>query len=810
MTFDEFIKDYNEIELVANMPSTVEEWLGEDNVSGCDIWRRKYQYKNETFPEWVFRVSGGKRNVAALIVRKRFLFGGRVLSNRGTDDNTSMFNCHFLRRIEDDYGDIMKALTQVGTTLKGQGGQGIDLSDLRPKGSPVGERYQSDGIIPFMHMFNAVTEGTANGGSRRGALMMELNANHKDAMDFITCKQDTDKVNGANLSLILDDEFMQAVSEYYRTGEAIVLHKKKNYSGHEVEWDVTPIEVFKALAYNAWDNGEPGCLFDTSTQNYNMMETIPTYGPLGHNPCSEQILPPHGSCNLGSLNIASFIVNPYTKDAGLNVIALRYAAKIAVEALDDIIDENADRFPLTEQKEMSQKYRNIGVGFYGLGTAMMMMGLRYGTEEAAQFAERVVYNILISAFEKSVELSKQKGPFPGFEPKMLESSFIVKNIPSNLIEEARVHGLRNCSLLTVPPTGSLSFMQKVTSAAEPEFAIVYGRKVIGDAENEDKVYKVYCQAASDYMKIYNTDVLPDYFVGSSDIHWKDRVDLQARIQKYIDTGISSTVNLPKEATVEDVEQIYLKAWESGCKGITVFRDGCARAGVLTTTKQDDTEENKQDEQEELAPLKRGDIIQHNDDNIIKIRSLQSGCGKVYVHAHFDPDTGNLIEVFLDRGGSGGCERYMNGLSRMMSLAARGGIGTPEIIDQLMSVSQCAAYISRRVKFGDASKGTCCPGAIGYALKEMWEEVKDELFDDDEKDEVPRIVLGVPAQGSHPVNPLAESLKQAVAYKQGDKTAARSTTRVMPGFAKCPECGDTALTNESGCNVCKACGYSRCG
>jgi ribonucleoside-diphosphate reductase alpha chain len=268
-----------------HIPKNVEEWLGEDNKIGCDVWKRKYQYDGESFPEWLHRVSGGDINIAALIVDRKFLFGGRILSNRGVKDGSSMFNCHTLGAIPDSYEEIMKNLKDLGTTLKGQGGQGLSLSNLRPKGAPVGNRYQSDGIVPFMKMFNAVTEGTANGGSRRGALMMQLNAKHKEALEFIKIKQNSDQITAANISLEFDDDFMLAVEKYYSTGEVITLHQKKDYSGHLVEWDVVPIEVFKEFCKSSWDYAEPSALFMNRLQDYNMMEHDPGYLIEATNPC---------------------------------------------------------------------------------------------------------------------------------------------------------------------------------------------------------------------------------------------------------------------------------------------------------------------------------------------------------------------------------------------------------------------------------------------------------------------------------------------------------------------------------------------
>lgn len=261
------------------------EWLGEDNTLGKDIWERKYRYGDETLDEWFDRVSGGDEELRQLIKERKFLFGGRTLANRGVPDSGNFFNCFSLGFVPDDYSSIMDALKEVGITFKSQGGQGISLSKLRPKGAPIGKHYKSDGIIPFIEMFNCVTQGTSQGGSRKGALMISLDARHKEAMDFINLKTDVDAITKANLSLEIDDEFMGAVEKYYTNGETVVLHEKREYSGHIVEYDIIPINLYKRMMEIVWDYGEPGCIFTDRFRNYNFLEYDDRYQIETCNPC---------------------------------------------------------------------------------------------------------------------------------------------------------------------------------------------------------------------------------------------------------------------------------------------------------------------------------------------------------------------------------------------------------------------------------------------------------------------------------------------------------------------------------------------
>lgn len=279
---------------------TVEEWLGKNNKIGIDIWNKKYRYKEETFDEWVDRVSIGDEAIKCLIYNKKFLPGGRIMSNVGTDDDkTSMMNCYSSGFVEDNYDDIMQTAVNIGKTFKAQGGQGLSLSKIRPKGSPIGGRYVSDGIIPFMKIYNEVTDGTSQGGSRKGALLMSLDGWHKEALDFITIKSKLGVVEKANLSLELDDDFMNSVVITMCGDVQKPAKIKRNYSGHDVEWEVDPYKVLKAAADNCYDWGEPGCIFTDRFRNYNIMEYVPDYQIETCNPCGKQLAPSKKSRKIG-------------------------------------------------------------------------------------------------------------------------------------------------------------------------------------------------------------------------------------------------------------------------------------------------------------------------------------------------------------------------------------------------------------------------------------------------------------------------------------------------------------------------------
>jgi len=763
--------------------TTVEHWLGKDNTIGRDIWNRKYRYQDETFMQWLDRVSGGDYEIRQLIFEKKLLFGGRVLSNRGINDGSSLFNCYSAGYCPDDFDGIMEMNTTLARTFKKQGGQGVSMSKLRPKGSPIGKRYKSDGIVPFIELFNQTTATISQGSARKGALLISLDIRHKEAQDFITIKSGEGKIPKANLSLEVDDEFMEAVRTYYETGEVVTLHESREYNGHMVEYDIVPIELYRQLVRNCYDWADPGCLFMKRFRNYNLMEFDHEYEIITGNPCSEQPLKKDANCNLGSLNLSEFVRSPYSSEAQFDYQEFTKAIYTAIRGLDDLIDENADNHALEAQKHNSLDYRNIGLGVMGYGTMLFKLGELYGSDNAKSFTNLIFCHMFRTAVKASNALAKERGTFPKYSDVVWDSTIIQNHFTPKEIEELKEHGLRNCSLISIAPAGTIGTMLGITTGCEPEFALQYKRKTDNIGDNQ---YEICCHALAEYQALHQTNEIPGYFVTARDVHWKDRVETQAIMQEHVDTAISSTVNLPRTATIEDVERLYLYAWEKGLKGITIYRAGCKREGILTeqhdTPEGDDTPE-VDDTNNDATGLSRGDIICVDDDVVGLKRKLVTGCGSLHCKAYFDPVTGELMETFLSKGSTGGCNNSLTGISRLISLASRGGVHISDIVDQLDSTGVCPSYAMRKAHKKDTSKGTCCSMAIGNALKDMCNEMKQSINGEDGEDD-----------GAVKECEAREKVIEPVATEASGDT--------------CPQCRDN-LVFEGGCSNCKSCGWSRC-
>lgn len=751
------------------------EWLNHDEL-GISIFEKKYQHNGETFDEWLDRVSGGDAEIRELIKQKKFLFGGRILANRGTDKHATMMNCYSRGFVEDSLDDIMQANTDIAMTFKAQGGQGLSLSKLRPKGCGINHgQFKSDGIIPFMEIFNRTTESISQGGSRKGALIMTLDIWHKEAEDFIRLKSEDGRITKANLSLEIDDEFMKCVEEYYETGVEKTIHIKRDYGGEPVEYDVTPIKLYKLMMQKAYDWGEPGCIFSERFRNYNIMEYHPDYKIESCNPCSEQPLPKHGACCLGSINLSEFVLNPFTKNAEFDYDDFSKAVQTCIAGLDAIVDENGGNHALAMQAYMSGKYRNIGLGIMGLYDMFVKLGVTYGSQESIDLTEAVMKCMFRAAVLKSYSLAAEKGTFGGYKPEVFDSKIIKNHFSNEEIDEMEDVGLRNCSLLSVAPSGTIASLINCSSGVEPAFSLSYTRKTESLNDGEDKYFNVDIGVVKEYKKIYGEDAkLPDYFKTAHDIDWNERLKIQSALQNSVDTAISSTVNLKNDIRIEEIEQLYLEAWRLGLKGVTVFRDGCNRKGILTYSG---------NEKKDVCIVHDVTPLQTPENPIGKKRKIQTGCGSLHCLAFFDSSTGRLMEVYLGKGSDGGCNNYMNGLARMISLAARSGVSIFDIVDQLNSTGTCPSYAIRRATKRDTSRGSCCPMAIGNALIEMWDEMQDEIergmyFDyseDEDMDNKIEILLPQKEDGS----------------------------------PKCPVCG-VGLVPENGCWACKSCGWQKCG
>lgn len=502
----------------------------------------------------------------------------------------------------------------------------------------------------------------------------------------------------------------------------------------------------------------------------------------------EQPLIRHGSCCLGSINLSEFVIDAYTPRAKFDFSEFEKAVWDATIALDALIDENRGRYPLKEQEVEAMKYRNIGLGIMGLGTMCLKLGFKFGAET---ILEMIMQTMLNTAFEASAYAAKEKGPYPEYSPLMLDSEFIEVNIPPESLEYAKKNGLRNCSLLTVAPTGSLSTMLGISGGGEAEFAISYNRRVVGDANNEEKTYKMYCKAAQEYMAVNHTEELPEYFEGASQIHWSRRIDTQSLLQRFVDSGISSTINLPNETTVEDVEKLYLSAWQSGLKGCTIYRSGCKREGILTT--ESDTKKNEKP----VEPMPvvnlantRGRIKEVPGGLNYRKYKIQSGCGSLYLFVGVDEKDGKIYDCFTNTDGIGGCTVNTQAVSRLMSACIRGGVGVDYIIKQLEKSGSCASYQYARGKGKTVSPGKSCPSAIAHILKDIVKELAVCECDGERKPE--------------------ETEKQNVNRKVFLGIPKEEKEEEISSFVPCPSCGEPTLAPEGGCSTCFSCGWSKCG
>lgn len=759
---------------------TEEQWLGKDNQLGIDIWNKKYRYNNETFDEWLDRVSGGDKDLRALILEKKFLFGGRILSNRGLDkqgEKVTLSNCYVIEPPEDNIESIFDCAKKLARTYSYGGGCGVDISKLAPKGAKVtNTAKETSGSVSFMDLYSLVT-GLIGQNGRRGALMISIACDHPDLEEFIEIKSDLDKVTKANISVRITDKFMMAV----KMRKPFVLSFTREETGETIRKEIDAYSVFHKLCEMNWDYAEPGMLFWDRIENWNLLSADKEFSYAGTNPCAEEPLPAGGSCLLGSINLSEFV----TENKTFNFTDFKKTVDIAVRALNIVLDEGLPLHPLKEQRESVRDWRQIGLGIFGLADLLIKMEIKYGSPESIDLCDMIGHVMAYQAIMTSNSIAIEVGSYPKYKPDAVKQSpFFAEHIDELYRENISEIGLCNSQLLTIAPTGSLSSMLGVSGGIEPVYANYYTRKT-ESLHGHDEYYKVYTPIVKKYIDehgLKDDSELPDFFVTAQTLNYKERIDMQSIWQRHIDASISSTVNVPNSFTVKDTEDLYLYAWEKGLKGVTIFRDGCKRTGILTTdNKKKETKENNSDSNVPIT-LQRGMIIKADDNCIGKKRTLQTGCGTLHCEAFFDPDTGDLLETYLSKGSTGGCNNFMIGLSRMISLSARAGVDIYSIVDQLKSSGTCPSYAVRTATKHDTSIGSSCPVAVGNALMDMYKELQNELFEDvDDK-----------------------TVKKTEVIKQEKRTKTTDEVKSVP----CPECG-SPLVFEGGCNSCKNCGFSKC-
>ena len=609
--------------------------------------------------------------------------------------------------------------------------------------------------------------------------MISIDCSHPDVEEFIDLKTDLEKVTKANISVRIHEDFMEAVKK----NEDYLLHYTREATGQVIEKQVNARDLFRKIAETNWDYAEPGALFWDRIEGWNLLSNTKEFSYAGVNPCAEEPLPAGGSCLLGSINLSAFVTDPFTDHAQFDFEGLKHCVEVSVGALNEVLEEGLPLHPLEEQQESVAKWRQIGLGIMGLADCLIKLGLAYGEEDAVVMCDKIGFAMADSAIAASAKLAKEKGAYPACEiDEVMSTPYFLANTTEKTRELVKKYGLRNSQLLTIAPTGTLSTMLGISGGIEPVYANYYERKT-ESLHGTDVYYKVYTKIVETYMKqfgIKSDAELPDYFVTAMTLDYRQRIDMQSIWQQHIDASISSTVNVPNGFTVEETEGLYMYAYEKGLKGITIFRDGCKRIGILNT-------DMKKEKKEVTAGegLKRGEILLVTDDVVGKKRKLVTGCGSLHCIALFDPNTGALLETYLSKGSTGGCNNFMVGLSRMISISARGGISIETIVDQLNSSGSCPSYTARRVTRKDTSRGACCPMAVGNALMDMYNEMQEELAAKEN------------CESEKPVKKVKKVPKPKAVSAELDKDK-----------MYCPECGEP-LVFEEGCNICKSCGWSKC-
>lgn len=545
---------------------TVNEWLGEGNDIGIDIFNKKYRFNNESFDEFLDRVSDCESDMRKLIEEKKFLYAGRILANYNTGTGQGVSNCTTLAYVEDNLDDIMNCAKDLAMSFKAEAGVGLALSKIRPKGTRVGSKDGggvSDGIIGFMKIFSSIADNISRGNRRRGALACGLHVDHPDVVDFIRIKKNNfgneGVIKSANLSVMITDEFMTNYINKTKYRKDFIVES----TGEIVPHIVDPEMIMSEIVDHPKRAFEPGVLFVDRYNETHLFGSAIETKVFGFNACMEYFGIKNTTCLLGSLNISAFV-----NDNGvIDYSGIALATKIAIRGLDRVTDYGVTRNGVQAQNEISKKYRGVGLGITGLADAFVKMGIRYGSKESIKTTGHISELMKVVSLDTSIELGKELGQ------------------PSGILEYEKdpkftgIKGLRNNSLLSIAPAGSLSAMLGVSSGIEPIFRHGY-KRMTQSVDGEDTFYTVYHKASKEAMDKNNGEI-PEYLVDSSEINYMDKLNIMKAVQDHVDLSISSTVNLPEETTTEIIKNVYIESWKMGLKGNTVYVDKSLE-GVLNT------------------------------------------------------------------------------------------------------------------------------------------------------------------------------------------------------------------------------------
>lgn len=499
----------------------------------------------------------------------KFLPAGRIIAGAGSGRKVTLSNCYTMGKIEDDLGSIYDHLKEAALTMKQGGGIGYCFSTLRPSGAHVkGVDADASGPLTFMDNWDSMCRTIMSAGERRGAMMATMHVWHPDIIKFIKAKADPVRLRNFNMSVLITDDFMEAVLN--KTDFDLC------FEGEHYETVYAP-DLWDMIMKSTYDHAEPGVLFIDRINfmhNINYLEEI-----VATNPCGEKPMGHYASCLLGSQNLVMFILQPFTKYASIDWVALKKSVHTAIRMMDNVIE--VSNYPLEAQKEKALADRQLGLGITGLADALTMMGIRYGSPEAVIHTERLMEFINNEAYYASIELAKERGPFPTFDADKFLASGFMKTRPIKMRDMIRQYGIRNALLTSIAPTGTISmYANNVSSGIEPIFAFQFERKILnGDGSHRFEIVKDY--AVWLWEDMFGDKPLPDYFVSAQTLTPSAHIRMQAAAQKHVDSSISKTVNCPEDISFEDFKNVYMEAWDSGCKGCTTYRPNDVTGSILT-------------------------------------------------------------------------------------------------------------------------------------------------------------------------------------------------------------------------------------
>ena len=692
----------------------------------------------------------------------KFLPAGRITAGAGTARKVTLFNCFVMGTIPDSMGGIFEMLKEAALTMQQGGGIGYDFSTIRPKGALVtGVAADASGPLSFMDVWDSMCRTIMSAGSRRGAMMATMRCDHPDIEDFITAKSDAARLRMFNVSVLVTDPFMEAVKA---NGSWDLVFDGKVYQ------TVKARDLWNKIMRSTYDYAEPGVIFIdriNKANNLGYCETI-----AATNPCGEQPLPPYGACLLGSINLARLVKDPFEAAADLDIDALGKLVATAVRMMDNVVD--ASEFPLPQQAQEAQAKRRIGLGVTGLADALLMTGLRYGSDEAARQTDRWLHAIARAAYLASVDLAKEKGAFPLFDADPYLASDAMMHMDEDVRDHIRTHGIRNALLTSIAPTGTISlYAGNVSSGIEPVFAYAYTRKVLqkDGTRTEEEVVD---SAVQMWRDKFGDVELPDYFVNAQTLAPLDHVKMQAAAQKWIDSSISKTINCPEDINFDDFQDVYMQAYETGCKGCTTYRPNDVTGSVLSVSESSEAVPEADQGADVIYMAEPLDRPQALEGNTYKLKwpdsehAIYVTVNDVIINDHRRP-----FEVFIN---SKNMEHFAwtVALTRMISAVFRRGGDVSFVVEELKAVFD--------PRGGAWVQGKYIPSilaAIGGVLEQHM------------------IAIGFLAGEGMGLKEDPKASQQVVNLNENRGKA-------------CPSCGQFDMQMVEGCMTCRSCGHSKCG